>query len=396
MSELPLEGIKVLDLSRVLAGPYCSLQLADLGAEVVKLEVPGRGDDSRHFGPFIEGESSYFLSLNRNKKSITLDLKSNEGRSIFKELIKEYDVLVENFRPGTMEKLGLGYEELSELNPGLIYAGVSGFGATGPDTQKPAYDIVVQGRGGIMSITGQENGEPTRVGASIGDTSAGLFAAISILSALLVVRTTGRGQKIDISMLDTQVALLENAIARYSVTGEVPGPLGNRHPSITPFSSFKTKDGYVIAAAGNDNLWERLCRVLDMPELTEDERFNTNERRTENWEELKTILESAFQKEGSAYWIEALEEENIPCSLIQDIAQLMNDPQVLARDMIEDIPLSSGEKLSVAGIPYKLSGSSCGVFRAPPQLGEHTEEILGKSLNMDDHELTQLKEKGVI
>jgi len=396
MSELPLEGIKVLDLSRVLAGPYCSLQLADLGAEVVKLEVPGRGDDSRHFGPFIEGESSYFLSLNRNKKSITLDLKSNEGKSIFKELIKEYDVLVENFRPGTMEKLGLGYEELSDLNPGLIYAGVSGFGATGPDTQKPAYDIVVQGRGGIMSITGQENGEPTRVGASIGDISAGLFAAISILSALLVVRTTGRGQKIDISMLDTQVALLENAIARYSVTGEVPGPLGNRHPSITPFSSFKTRDGYVIAAAGNDNLWERLCHVLDMPELTEDERFNTNERRTENWEELKTILESAFQKESSAYWIEALEEENIPCSLIQDIAQLMNDPQVLARDMIEDIQLSSGEKLSVAGIPYKLSGSSCGVFRKPPQLGEHTEEILGKNLNMDDHELTQLKEKGII
>ncbi len=392
----PLQDVRVLDLSRVLAGPFCTLQLADLGAEVVKIEVPRQGDDSRTFGPFLGTESAYFLSLNRNKKSITLNLKSEEGREIMKQLIPHFDVLVENFRPGTMEKLGLGYEELARLNPKLVYAAVSGFGTTGPDTQKPAYDIVVQGRGGIMSITGEEGGVPTRIGASIGDLAAGLFAAIAILSALMVVRREGKGQKIDIAMLDTQVALLENAIARYTVTGEVPRPLGNRHPSISPFSSFSARDGHLIIAAGNDRLWARLCQVLELPGLVEDERFSDNERRTLNWAELKPLLEAVVQQQTVEYWLECLEQENIPCGRIQGVDQVIQDPQIVARDMIRTLVLKTGEKLSVAGIPYKFSSTSCEQVELPPTLGEHTEGILRELLDFNPEEVAVLQQKCVI
>ncbi len=392
----PLHGVRVLDLTRVLAGPFCTLQLADLGAEVIKIEMPGRGDDSRSFGPFIGTESAYFLSLNRNKKSMTLNLKSPEGRDIMKQLVPHFDILVENFRPGTLEKLGLGYDVLSAVNPRLVYAAVSGFGATGPDTQKPAYDIVVQGRGGLMSITGEEEGGPTRVGASIGDIAAGLFTAIAILSALLVARNTGKGQKIDISMLDTQVALLENAIARYTVSGEVPQPLGNRHPSITPFSSFQAHDGYVIIAAGNDRLWTRLCHVMGVPELTDDPRFVDNDSRTQNWSELKPLLEAVIQQKPVEYWLEHLERENIPCGRIQRVDQVLQDPQITARDMIRNMVLKTGEQFTVAGIPYKFSSANCEKIVSPPILGEHTGEMLQTLLGLDKGQIERLAQKEVI
>jgi len=257
----PLKGLKILDLTRVLAGPYCTMILGDLGADVIKVEMPSSGDDSRHFGPFQNGESAYFMSLNRNKRSMTLNLKSEQGKKLLKELVKQVDVLVENFRPGTMEKLGLGYDVLKEINPKLIYAAASGFGHSGPYSKKPAYDGVVQAMGGIMSITGPKDGEPTRVGPSIGDIAAGLFTAIGVLAALNNKNETGQGQKVDVAMLDCQVAMLENAIARYVVTKEVPKPMGNRHTSIVPFEPFDSKDSKIVVAVGNDAIWKRFCGV---------------------------------------------------------------------------------------------------------------------------------------
>ena len=396
MSKLPLEKVKVLDLTRVLVGPFCSLQLADLGAEAIKIEAPGGGDESRSFGPFMGERSAYFLSLNRNKKSVTLNLKSSEGQEILKKMIRGFDVLVENFRPGTMEKWDLGYETLSKINPGLIYTSVSGFGATGPDCHKPAYDIVVQGRGGVMSITGQEGGEPTRVGASIGDLTAGLFTTVAILSALYHARNTGKGQKIDISMLDCQVALLENAIARYAVSGEAPGPLGNRHPSITPFNSFKTKDGYIIIAVGNNRLWARLCQALEVQCLIEDSRFSDNEKRTVNYRQLETALEGSFIRQTSAFWLERLEREEIPCGLIQNIGQVLRDPQVLSRGMVREMDIGGEQTLITAGIPYKFSDTPCERINAPPLLGEHTAPVLRDYTGLSDKEMAELRRKKVI
>jgi CoA:oxalate CoA-transferase len=276
----PLKKLVVLDLARVLAGPYASMILADFGADVIKIESPDTGDDSRAFGPFIGKESAYFMSLNRGKRSMTLNLKETKAKELFREMVKKADVVLENYRPGTMEKFGLGYEELKAINPRIIYAACSGFGHTGPYAAKPAYDVIVQGMGGIMSITGQEDGEPTRVGASIGDITAGLFTAIGIMIAAYHREITGVGQKVDVAMLDCQVAILENAISRYLTSGIVPKPIGNRHPSITPFEAFRAKDGYVIIAIGNDKLWEKFCNLISRPELVSDERFVTNGKRT--------------------------------------------------------------------------------------------------------------------
>ncbi|MEJ2751360.1 MAG: CoA transferase, partial [Chloroflexota bacterium] len=285
-----LAGLRVLDLTRVLVGPYTTMILADLGAEVIKVEFPGIGDDARHYPPHVNGESAYFMSLNRNKRSMTLNLKSEAGKLVFLDLVQKVDVLVENFRPGTMERLGFGYATLKEHNSGLIYAAASGFGQTGPYSGRPAYDGVVQAMGGIMSITGQPGGEPTRVGTSIGDIAAGLFAAVGILAAVIHRERTGEGQLVDVAMLDCQVALLENAIARYAAAGEIPGPIGNRHPSITPFEPFATSDGKLMVAAGNNVLWKKLCQALGSPDLAEDPRFETNSARTENYEALRPLI----------------------------------------------------------------------------------------------------------
>lgn len=393
-----LKGTRVLDLTRVLAGPFCTLQLADLGAEVVKVENPRGGDDSRFFGPFIEGQSAYFLSLNRNKKSITLNLKDPRGRDLLRQLAASFDILVENFRPGTMERLGLGYETLRKDNPRLVYAAISGFGATGPDRQRPAYDIVIQGRGGLMSVTGEENGAPTRVGASISDITAGLFTLSAILAAYIEVLKTGRGNRIDISMLDCQVAILENAIARYEVSGEVPGPIGNRHPSITPFATFRTADGYIIIAAANNKLWKGLCEVLACPALATDPRFAENALRTANWKDLEEVLVPLVAEKKSAQWLALLEEKGIPCGLVQNVAQLFDDPQVLARNMLRTLPVSEGSQqtMRVAGIPYHFATPPRHHLHPAPTLGQHTEEILELYAGFSPETLNELSQEGVI
>jgi CoA:oxalate CoA-transferase len=395
--DYPLKGIKVLDLSRVLAGPYCTMVLADLGAEVTKIEAPGSGDDSRAFGPFVGAESAYFMSLNRNKKSITLNLKSDEAKKIFLKLVEQADILVENYRPGTMDKLGLGYEKLAEINPGLIYAGISGFGNTGPYRLKAAYDVVVQGMGGVMSITGFPDGLPTRVGASIGDITAALFGTIGILSALHKRQETGLGQMVDVSMLDCQVAILENAIARYEVTGQVPGRIGNRHPSITPFSAVPASDGHMIVAIGNDNLWQQFCKLVVRPDLATDDRYLTNKSRTDNWATLEPALSAIFKERTISEWIEALEGMGIPCGPINTVDKVLQDPQIQARQMIEESVHPVAGKIRMAGSPVKMSAVPDTVVRFPaPVLGQHTEESLKSLLGLTDDEIKHLRDKGAI
>ena len=309
----PLQDLVVLDLTRVLAGPYAGMMLADFGADVIKIEAPEVGDDSRAFGPFVGKESAYFMSLNRNKRSMTLNLKNPAARALFREMVKKADIVVENYRPGTMEKFELGYDKLAEINPRIIYAACSGFGQTGPYRDKPAYDVIVQAMGGIMSITGPAGGPPVRVGASIGDIIAGLFTVIGIEMALFHREKSGKGQMIDVGMLDCQLAVLENAIARYLVSGTVPEPLGNRHPSITPFEAFTAKDGSVIVGAGNEKLFEKLCSLIGKSELSQDPRFATNALRTQNAASLKEILDSVFINKSINEWLEQLEAAGIPC-----------------------------------------------------------------------------------
>lgn len=391
-----LEGLKVIDLTRVLAGPYATMLLADFGAEIIKIEVPKTGDDSRAFGPYVNGESAYFMSINRNKKSITLNLKTEEGKDILKKLVSQADVLVENFRPGTMEKLGLGYELLKEINPKLIYAASSGYGHTGPYSQKPAYDAVVQAMGGIMSITGQVGGKPTRVGTSIGDIAAGLFTAIGVLTALNYRNETGKGQKVDVAMLDCQVAMLENAIARYTSTGDVPKPGGNKHPSIVPFESFGTNDGDIMVAAGNDNLFQKLCSALELEDAANDARFATNPLRNENYEALKPILDKAFAEKSIDEWRSILDEAGVPNSPINTIDRVVEHPQVMARDMVQTVKHKVAGEVKMPGVAIKLSETPGMIESAAPLLGEHNEEILKEYLNMSNEDINSLKEKGVI
>lgn len=391
-----LEGLKVIDLTRVLAGPYATMLLADFGAEIIKIEVPKTGDDSRAFGPYVNGESAYFMSINRNKKSITLNLKTEEGKDILKKLVSQADVLVENFRPGTMEKLGLGYDILKEINPKLIYAASSGYGHTGPYSQKPAYDAVVQAMGGIMSITGQVGGKPTRVGTSIGDIAAGLFTAIGVLTALNYRNETGLGQKVDVAMLDCQVAMLENAIARYTSTGDVPKPGGNKHPSIVPFESFGTNDGDIMVAAGNDNLFQKLCAALNLEDVANDPRFASNPLRNENYEALKAILDKAFAEKSIDEWRAILDEAGVPNSPINTIDRVVEHPQVIARDMVQTVKHKVAGDVKMPGVAVKLSETPGMIETAAPLLGEHNEEILKTYLNMSDQDINSLKEKGVI
>ncbi|MDK9711015.1 CaiB/BaiF CoA transferase family protein [Acidaminobacter sp.] len=376
----PLEGLKVLDLTRVLAGPYCTMILADLGADVIKVEMPVTGDDSRHFGPYQKGESAYFMSLNRNKRSIVLDLKSPEGKATLKALLMKMDVVVENFRPGTMEKLGFGYEDIKTYHPSIIYAAASGFGHTGPYSDRPAYDGVVQAMGGIMSITGQVGGEPTRVGPSVGDINAGMFTAIGILAALNHRHKTGVGQKVDVAMLDCQVAILENAIARYVVTGEVPKPAGNKHASIVPFEPFETEDGEIMIAAGNDNLWRTFCKVSGLESLASDPRFDTNPKRLENYESLRPLVAAAVREKTTAQWQLILDEAGVPNGPINTVDKVIENEQVLARDMIIEVEHPVAGKLKMPGIPVKLSATPGAILSPAPTLGQHTEEVLKEFL----------------
>ena len=299
----PLKNLLVIDLTRVLVGPYCTMILSDLGARVIKIEAPEIGDDSRKFGPFIKDYSAYFMSLNRGKESIALNLKNEDDKKIFEKILAKADILVENFKPGTLEKWGYGWKDVSKKYPKLIYASASGFGQTGPLKELPAYDMVVQGMGGLMSVTGQPNSEPTRVGTSIGDITAGLFTAIGINAALYDRQKTGKGMFVDVSMLDCQIAILENAIARYLAKNEIPKPMGSRHPSIAPFEAFKTKDTYIIIAAGNDKLFEKLCNLLNIPEISNDEKFSDNSSRSKNMDELKKILETKLSNKDTKEWV---------------------------------------------------------------------------------------------
>ena len=361
----PLSDITIVDLSRVLAGPYATMVLSDLGARVIKVERPGRGDDARGFGPFRASRSMYFESLNRGKSARALDLELPVDRKEFEGLLDVADVLVENFRPGALERMGYGWGILHARWPRLVYAAVSGFGQTGPYAERPAYDMVVQAMGGLMSLTGHPSGPPTRVGASVGDIAAGLFAAIGILSALHDRERTGLGQMVDIAMLDCQVAILENAIARYSATGRVPGPLGARHPSITPFDAYRAADRPLVIAAGNDRLFSTLCETLGRPELAVDPRFISNEARTGNAEGLGHEIERVLATDTAAAWLARLEGAGIPCGPINDIAAVVADPGVRARNMIVSVELPDGSAIEMAGNPVKLSGHDDPVTREP-------------------------------
>jgi len=376
MSKGPYDGIKVVDMTRVLAGPYCTMMLADLGATVIKVEVPGTGDDSRHIGPFINGKSAYFTSVNRGKHSIALDLKSQEDRAVFDRLLSEADILIENYRGGTMARLGYAWARLRERFPKLIYCAVSGFGQTGPYAEKPAYDIVVQGMGGIMSLTGHPDTPPTRVGTSIGDITAGLFSLSALGAALFHRERTGEAQFVDIAMLDCQVALLENAIARTQATGRAPGPLGSRHPSITPFQAYRTLQGHIIIAAGNDQLFNRLCDAIGAPALARDERFSSNDRRNTHHVELGRELEAILVARPATSWIADIEAAGVPCGPINDVAAVMANPQVRARNMIVSTEDPDIGRLELAGNPMKLSAFPDPATRPAAQgLDENGDEI---------------------
>ena len=376
----PLNGVTVIDLTRVLAGPYCTMVLADLGARVIKVERPGTGDDSRAFGPFVEGKSAYFMSINRGKESIALDLKADSDRRLFESLLEGADVLVENFRAGAMERLGYGWEALHPRFPRLVYAACSGFGHTGPYAGRPAYDLVVQAMGGIMSLTGHPGGPPTRVGSSIGDIVAGLFTAIGIGGALYRRAISGAGMKVDVSMLDCQVAILENALARYFASGEVPGPLGARHPSITPFQSYATADGHMVVAAGNDALFARLCAALDRPALADDPRFADNAARNANVDALQTALEARLKTRPTAHWLSVLEGAGVPCAPINTVEDVVADRHLAARNMIVEAADAVAGRVRMAGNPIKLSPYRDPPERPPaPALDGHRRAVLGRA-----------------
>ena len=361
----PLDDLLIVDLSRVLAGPYATMVMADLGARVIKVERPGLGDDSRHIGPFKADaaggtQSAYFASINRGKQSIALDLKDAGDRVIFDALLARADVLVENYRPGVMAKLGLGWDVLHARHPRLIHAAASGFGQTGPDAHKAAYDMVVQAMGGIMSVTGWPGGKPTRVGTSVGDITAGLFTVIGILAALHDRARPGpgfgQGRFVDVAMLDGQIAILENAVARYAVSGVAPGPLGARHPSITPFAAYECQDGHIVIAAGNDALWGALLEALGLAALQDNPRFASNALRTEAAEAVATILETVLMGGTAAHWLGLLEAAGVPCGPLHDVAQALAHPQVRARGMVIETAFPDGTPLLAAGNPVKLSG----------------------------------------
>ena len=376
MIEGPLKGLLVLDLTRVLVGPYCTMILSDLGARVIKVEAPDVGDDSRSFGPFVEDQSAYFMSLNRGKESIALNLKNAEDKKIFEKILDKADILVENFKPGTLDKWGYGWKDLKDKYPRLIYASASGFGQTGPMKELPAYDMVVQGMGGLMSVTGQPNSEPTRVGTSIGDITAGLFTTIGINAALYEREKTGRGMQIDVSMLDCQIAILENAIARYLSKGEIPKPMGSRHPSIAPFEAFKTKNSYIIIAAGNDKLFEGMCLTLgcDCYKL---DKFKDNQSRNKNINELKKIIETKLQHKTTEEWVNIFTEKRIPCGPINNIKEAVENPQIQFRNMIVSANHSKIGSFKMAGNPIKMSNYTDSTTRGEiPNLDQHREKIL--------------------
>jgi formyl-CoA transferase len=393
----PLAGIRVLDLTRVLAGPYCTMFLGDLGAEVVKVEQPGVGDDTRGWGPpFAGGESAYFLCINRNKKSLTVDFKSPEGISLVRQLAERADVLIENFRPGAMERLGLGDDQLRVINPKLIYASLSGFGADGPMADVPGYDLIVQAWGGLMSITGAADGEPTKVGVAIIDIVAGLMLGKSIAAALYAREKIGVGQKIDTSLLEAEVAVLINAGSNYLMNGKVPRRWGNAHPTIVPYQSFQTADSYLVIGVASEGIWQRFCKAIGKTDLVDDARFEKNANRVENRDALIHLLTEIFLSRDNDTWLRILNEAEVPCAPIQTIDKVFHAPQVLHRDMLVEVAHPTAGTVRMAGLPVKLSETPASVRLPPPLLGEHTEQVLSSWLDMRTDAIERLKKKGVI
>jgi len=392
----PLTGVTVLDLTRVLSGPYCTMLLADMGARVIKVERPGDGDETRAWGPpFRGGESAYFLGINRNKESLTLDFKQPDGRRIVERLLEISDVLVENFRPGTLTRLGLDYQSLRPARPRLIYASISGFGQTGPRRHQPGYDAVIQAEGGLMSVTGDPDGPPFRVGVAIADIVAGLLAAQGIVLALYARERTGRGQFVDISMLDGVVSLLSYHASMYLTTATRSGRLGNRHATIAPYDTFSASDGEFFLAVGNDEQFRRLCAAAGLSGLNDETAFATNPARVVNHAELRRTLTPVFQAHPRAHWIEVLTNAGVPCGAVRDVPEVLGDPQVLARHMVEAVEHATAGTLKVLGVPIKLSDTPGSVRTAPPTLGQHTSAVLGE-LGLNDEEIAKLRTDGVI
>ena len=393
----PLEGIRVVDLTRILAGPYCTMMLGDMGAEVIKIEHPQGGDDTRGWGPpFLNGVSTYFISINRNKKSLTLNLKDERGKELLRDLIRKGDVVVENFRPGTLDKLGFSWEEIHRINPAVIFASLSGFGQTGPRKNEPGFDVVIQGEGGIMSITGEPDGPPSKFGASIGDITAGMLAAQGVLLSLYHREKTGVGQMVDVGMLDGQVALLTYHANNYFGTGKLPPRRGNKHPSITPYETYKCKDGYFNLGVGNDSLWRRFCDAMELAEIKEDPKFAVNKDRVDNRLELQEILDPFFAEKTVGETIETLRGAGIPCGPINNLEQVLNEPQILAREMVVDIDVPVAGPTKVTGVPIKLSETPGAVRTPPPTLGQHTDEVLESVLGMDEAQRDTLRKEGVV
>lgn len=397
MSKGILEGIKVLDLTRVLAGPYSGMLLADMGAEVIKIEIPNKGDDSRAFGPFINGESAYYMNLNRNKKGITLNLKAEEGKKLFLEMVKKADVVLENYRPGTMEKLGLGYETLKEVNPGIVYGCVSGFGHYGPYSQRAGYDIIGQAMGGLMSTTGWPEGEPTRTGTAMGDVLGGLSVTIGVLAAVINKIKTGEGQKVDVSLVDSVVSSLEIINQIYLATGRIPERIGNRYESTYPYDSFKVKDGSIVIACGNDKLFSILANEMGQPELTEDPRFVKNIDRVTNHAPLKDIIEKWSINFTIDELVDRLLDLGIPTAPINTIDRIVKDPHIAgAREMFVEVDHPVAGKNKITGNHIKFSELKADIRTAAPTLGQHNEEVYSELFGLSKEQIEELKEKKVI
>ena len=390
----PLDDITVLDLTRVLSGPYCTMLLADMGARVIKIEHPGKGDDTRAWGPpFIEGESAYFLSINRNKESVTLDFKHPEGRAILDRLIAASDVVVENFRPGTLRKMGLDYASLAPTHPRLVYASVSGFGQTGPRSKEPGYDAVIQAEGGLMSITGAPDGPPYRLGVAIADIVSGMFAAYGVVTALFARERTGRGQMVDVAMLDAVAALLTYQAGNYFASGQAPTRLGNRHPSIVPYETFAAADGEFVLAVGNEDLWRRFCQVA---ELDLGQRFATNRQRVTQYGELRPLIAGALARRPRQHWIDRLTAAGVPCGSVRDLQEVFDDPQLAAREMVVELEHATAGPLKLVGVPVKLSDTPGTIRTPPPRLGQHTDAVLLRDLGFDADAVARLRANEVV
>ncbi len=393
----PLSGITILDLTRVLSGPYCTMLAADMGARVIKIEHPKRGDDTRAWGPpFLEGESAYYLSVNRNKESVALDYTTGEGRAILDALIGRADVLVENFRPGTLDDRGLGYATLAKTYPGLIYVSISGFGHTGPRREEAGYDAVIQAQSGLMSVTGTPDGPAVRLGVAITDIAAGMFAFQGLLLALIAKGRTGRGQHVDLGLLDATTALLTYQAGRFFATGASPERLGNQHALIAPYDTFATAEGVLVLAVGNDDQFQRFCRAAHMTDAAADPRFTTNANRVQNYRELRSVVERALVTDTAASWATRLRGAGVPCGAVRSIADALADPQIIARAMVEWVTHPTIGPLQVLGVPVKLSETPGSVRQPPPRLGEHTAAVLRVDLGYEEARIADLAKSGAV